>query len=84
MSLITSHLLDDVRLYASCNAPIREETAEVHLNGDNSIKNFNFGGGGYILGYTFGKVPFTALLVRHRKTKFLTVYLMIYLPKLKI
>ena len=29
-SLITSHSLDDMRHYAACNAPIWDETAEVH------------------------------------------------------
>ena len=49
MSLITSHL----QLYVACNAPIQEETAEVHLNWDNHIQNFHMGR--YIIGYTVGK-----------------------------
>ena len=43
---------DDVWLYAACNAPIRDETAEVHWNGDNQIQYFHLGR--YIVGYTFG------------------------------
>ena len=44
--------MDDVRLYAAFNAPIRNETAEVHQNGDNHIQNAHLGR--YIVGYTFG------------------------------
>ena len=41
-----------MRLYVAFNAPIRVETAEVYLNGDNHIQNFHLGR--YIVGYTFG------------------------------
>ena len=44
--------MDDVRLSAACNAPIRVETAEMHLNGDNNIQIFYLRR--YIVGYTCG------------------------------
>ena len=50
--LIASPSLDDIRHYAACNAPIWDETAEVHFNGDNHIQNFNLWR--YIVGYTLG------------------------------
>ena len=51
-SLITSNFVGDVGLYAACNAPIRDETAEVYKNGEKHIQNFHLGS--YIVGYTFG------------------------------
>ena len=38
---MSSILLDEVRLYAACDAPIRDETTEVHWNGDNHIQNLH-------------------------------------------
>ena len=55
-----SHWLDDVQLFAACNAPIRDETAAMHLNGDNHIQNFHLRR--YIVGCTFRKSCFTAPL----------------------
>ena len=52
-----------VRLYAACNSPIRDETAEVHCNVDNHIQNFHLGR--YSIRYTFGN---QILLLRRRVT----------------
>ena len=41
-----------MQLFTASNAPIRDETAEMHYNGNNHIQNFHLGR--IIVGYTFG------------------------------
>ena len=51
----------------ACNAAIRDETADAHLNGDNYIQNFHLWR--YIVIYG-RKSGFTAPLMRPRKLNF--------------
>ena len=46
-------LFEDVRFYAVCNAPIsRQELQECFRMGIAILKNYFWGGGGYIFQYT--------------------------------
>ena len=51
-SLIKSHFLGWHAALCGFNAPIQDQTAKVHYNGDNHIQNFHLGR--YVVGYTFG------------------------------
>ena len=63
-----------------CNAPIWDETAEVHYNQDNHIQNFHLGS--YIVRYTFGN-QILLLLMHFNKTKFPSVNPTLYLHNWK-